>query len=140
MKRLLGVDYGTKRIGLALSDPLGITVQPLLTIHRKTLKTDIEQIKNIVLEKEVEKMIFGLPVNMNDTPGTLTEQVKDFAAKLSEETKIPVDFCDERLTSHAADDFLIYKGNLSNKKRKEVKDKIAACIILRTYLDRLNLR
>ena len=140
MKRLLGVDYGTKRIGLALSDPLGITVQPVVTIHRKSLKTDLEQIKIIVLEKEVEKIIFGLPMNMNDTPGILTEQVKDFAERLSGETKIPVEFCDERLTSRAADDLLIYKGRLSNKKRKEVKDKIAACIILRTYLDKLDLK
>ncbi|MCB4792845.1 MAG: Holliday junction resolvase RuvX [Elusimicrobia bacterium] len=136
--RLLGIDYGTKRIGLALSDPLGITVQPLLVISRKSLKDDIEKIKDIVLNKEVDKIILGLPMNMNDTPGILCKEIKDFANRLSQEIKIAVEFCDERLTSHEADNILINEAKLSNDKRKQIKDKIAACIILQTYLDRRN--
>jgi putative Holliday junction resolvase len=134
--RLIGIDYGTKRIGIAVSDALGITVTPLTVIKRKTEAQDIEEIRKIVLEKEAERIVIGLPLNMNGTPGILTGEIEAFAAKLKVATGVEIDYCDERLTSHEAEGFLIHKANMSREKRKEVKDKIAAYLILQTYLEK----
>ena len=138
--RLLGIDYGTKRIGLAITDPLEITVQPVSVLHRKSLASDLLQIKNLIIEKEVSKIVLGMPQNMDGTPGSLSAQVREFADILVKETNIPVEFVNEGLTSHEAGDFLINKAGVGHKKVKAIKDKIAACIILQTYLERPNTK
>lgn len=136
--RLLGIDYGTKRIGLAVTDPLGITVRPVSVLHRKSLQSDIAEIKNMIIEKGVTTIVLGLPQNMDGTPGILSGQVREFADILVKETNIPVEFCNEGLTSHEAGDFLVNTAGVSHRKVKAVKDKIAACIILQTYLEKIN--
>lgn len=135
MSRILAIDYGKKRIGLALSDPLGITANPLSVLHRKSLSEDIKKIKSIIEEKEVGKVVLGLPLNMDGTPGILTEEIKSFAKKIEKEVNIDVEFHDERLTTHEAENLLIEEANMSREKRKKIKDKIAACLILKSYLE-----
>ena len=134
--RIIGIDYGRKRIGLAVSDALGILVTPLSVITRKTEAQDLAEIKKIAEDKEAEKIVMGMPLNMDGTPGLLTDEINRFADKIRELLKLPVEFCDERLTTYEAEKFLIDQADMSREKRKGVKDKIAACLILQTYLEK----
>jgi len=132
--RILGMDLGEKRIGLSLSDPLGITAQGLKTIKRTDLETDLQQLKEIIEEKKVKKIVVGLPRNMDGTLGPQAEKVKQFIAFLIQEISIEVVYWDERLTTIAAERVLI-GGGVSRKKRKKFIDKLAAVIILQSFLD-----
>lgn len=135
--RLMGLDIGEKTIGVALSDPFGWTAQGLKTIRRKGIKSDLNEIITIAHEFGVEKIVAGLPKNMNNTIGPSGERVIAFCEKLKGVFKSEIIFQDERLTTVAAEKMLI-EADVSRKKRKEVIDTVAAVYILQTYLDKLN--
>lgn len=132
--RKLAIDLGSKRIGLAVSDPLDITAQPIGYIKRSDLKTEADQISAFIEEFDVSELIVGLPLDMIGTFGEQAKKAHAYADLLKQELKIPVKTWDERLTTKQAEDMLI-KAGVSRKKRKEVIDSLAAVIILQNYLD-----
>ena len=132
--RIMGLDIGDKTIGVAVSDLMGLTAQGVTTIKRVGKKKDIEAIKQIIAEKQVNKIVSGLPKNMNGTVGPQGEKVQKFCELLKEETNLPIEFWDERLSTVAAERSLI-EGNVRRKNRKKVIDMLAAVIILQGYLD-----
>ncbi len=134
MKRIMGLDVGDKTIGVAVSDLMGLTAQGIKTIRREGIKKDLQEIENIIKEKDVEKIVLGLPKNMNGSLGPQGEKVIKFSEKLKEKIAIGIDFWDERLTTVAAERSLI-EGDVSRKKRKKVIDMLAAVLILQGYLD-----
>lgn len=131
--RLLGIDPGEKRIGVAVSDPLGITAQGLEVINYKNIDEAIERIEQICREYEILTIVVGNPLNMSGSKGTASEKAEEFAALLRQKVSVEVEMIDERLTSSSAEKLLI-SGGASRKKRRQVKDKIAAVLILETYL------
>ena len=132
--RILGIDPGEKRIGLALSDPLGITAQGLPTLRVTSPVNAVRQIAVIAGQSEVSTIIIGLPLNMDGTEGEQARRAYRLGARLKEMLQLPVLFRDERLTSRQAERVLL-EGNLSRKRRKKEIDRIAAQIILQSYLD-----
>ena len=136
-KALLAFDYGEKRLGLAVSDLLLMTANPLTIIYRSELKKDIEQIKKIVAEKEVGGLVFGLPLQMDGSEGNTAEEVRKFAKIVEKEIDLPQLFWDERLSSRAVESFLIKEMDMSRAKRKQVLDSSAAGYILQGVLDAL---
>ena len=132
--RIMGLDIGDKTIGVAVSDLMGLTAQGVTTIKRAGKKKDIEAIKQIIAEKQVNKIVSGLPKNMNGTVGPQGEKVQKFCELLKEETNLPIEFWDERLSTVAAERSLI-EGNVRRENRKKVIDMLAAVIILQGYLD-----
>lgn len=134
MGRILSIDYGEKRIGLALSDELKITAQPFDVIINDDIKTTIEKIFSIVSEKNVEKIILGLPLNLKGQKHEQAKIIEKFKIMLEEKVAIPVIFQDERLTSAEAVKILS-KGGVRTGKNKGKIDKLAASILLQTYLD-----
>ena len=116
-----------------------MTATPYKILQRTNLDTDIQEIKNIIREKEVGAMVFGLPLQMNGEEGDIAGEVRAFAAKLQEATGLPCLFWDERLSSSAVESFLIKEADLSRAKRKKVLDAGAAAYILQGALDRLGL-
>lgn len=139
MERILGIDYGSRRIGLALSDLLGITAQPLLVIERTSLTADIEKIETVVRDSGVTKIVIGMPFNMDGTEGNLAGDVKAFAKRLQEKFNIAVEFTDERLTTAQTERMLVEEADLSREKRKKVRDKLAAALLLQSYMDQHSL-
>lgn len=137
MMRIMGLDVGDKRIGVALSDLMGWTAQGLETIHRTNIKSDLQRIETIIKEHDVKKIVVGLPKNMNGTLGPQSEKVVEFAERLKKRTNLEIIFWDERLTTVAAERTLI-EADVSRKKRKTVIDKVAAIHILQGYLDSPN--
>ncbi|MCC5911488.1 MAG: Holliday junction resolvase RuvX [Clostridiaceae bacterium] len=135
--RIMGLDVGDKRTGVALSDLMGWTAQGLETIERVSIKKDITRIVEITEEYKVEKIVVGLPKNMNGTVGPQGEKVMDFVERLKKRVNIEIVLWDERLTTVAAEKSLI-KADVSRKKRKTVIDKVAATYILQGYLDSIN--
>jgi len=131
--RALGIDVGTVRVGLALSDPLGYTAQPLEVIKRTNPARDLEAVRRIVEEKQVEVLVVGLPLNMNGTEGPAAEMARAFAALLTP-LALPIEFVDERTSSLMADAVLV-QADISRAKRKQVRDKMAAALLLQTWLD-----
>ncbi len=134
--RALGIDHGTKRIGLAISDELGIIAQPLEYVLAEPFAKVLERIKQIIREKEVELLVVGMPRNMDGSYGPAALKVQEFVAVLNETLTIPIKTWDERLTSAQANRFLI-EGNVRRQKRKEKVDQTAAAILLQSYLDGL---
>ena len=134
MKKMLGLDIGEKNIGIAVSDGLGITAQPLTTIRRKSTNTDIEAIKKIIEEHHAEEIVVGLPKNMDGSIGIQAQKAIQFADKLKQCLDVRVTLRDERLTTVIAEKAML-EGDLSRKKRKKRIDKIAAQLILQNYLD-----
>ncbi|HMM05793.1 MAG TPA: Holliday junction resolvase RuvX [Clostridiales bacterium] len=133
--RILSLDVGTKNIGMAVCDPLGITAQPLPTIRRRDdLCGDLRQIDDAVRRYQVERIVVGLPKNMNGTEGPSCSMAKEFAAAVEKETGLPIVYWDERLTSKMAESAMI-EADLSRKKRKREVDSLAAILILQNYLD-----
>lgn len=137
--RILGMDVGDKTIGLAISDPLGITAQGLMTIKRKDMKSDINQLKEIIEKYGVQTIVIGMPKNMNNTLGPRAKAVSEFAERLQDEIGINYEFYDERLTTVEAEKILL-QSDVSRKKRKKVIDKMAAVLILQSYLDNIKKR
>lgn len=131
--RALGLDVGSVRVGLALSDPLGMTAQPLSVLRRTTPERDFAEIKKIIEKHEVDHLILGLPVNMDGSEGEAVKSVRLFAELLSP-LNLPVEFVDERLTTVMAEAVLL-EADLRRDKRKQVRDKVAAALILQTWLD-----
>ncbi len=135
MGRYLGIDYGKKRIGLSVSDIMGIMAQPLDVIDSKGLKNNIENILKIIKEREISCVVVGNPVNMNASEGEMSKFVMEFVEELKKITDIKVEIIDERLTTAQAERVLIEEANISREKRKTIRDKLAATFILQTYLD-----
>jgi putative Holliday junction resolvase len=133
MKKIMGIDIGEKRIGIAISDSLGYTAQGVETYARAG-EGDAAYIAGKAKELGASLVVAGLPLNMNGSEGPAVQNVREFAARL-EELGIEVAFQDERLTTVSAERFLI-EADVSRKKRRQVVDKLAAVYILRAYLDR----
>lgn len=133
--RILGIDSGEKRIGISISDELGITAQGLPTIKSANEIEDLKNIKEIIDQYGVEKIVLGLPINMNGSLGEQAKKAISFAEKLKSSFQLPVELEDERLTTSKAEKFLI-ETDRSRKKRKKVIDKMSAIIILQSFLDR----
>ena len=133
--RIMGLDIGDKTIGVAVSDLMGLTAQGVKTVKRVGKKKDIEALKEIIKERHVNKIVSGLPKNMNGTLGPQGEKVIKFCELLEEETGIKIEYWDERLSTVAAEKTLI-QGNVRRENRKGVIDMVAAVIILQGYLDR----
>ncbi|MFX4263203.1 Holliday junction resolvase RuvX [Pelotomaculum propionicicum] len=133
--RVLGLDLGDKRIGVALSDPMGWTAQGLDVITGGGgSKGDIRRIREIALKHEVEKVVVGLPLNMDGSTGPRAEKARDFAGRLARALDLPVELWDERLTTVEAERLLI-EADMKRNKRRQVIDKMAAVLILQNYLD-----
>lgn len=132
--RVLGLDIGDKRIGVAVSDSFGWTAQSIKVISRVELEKDIAEIMNIIDEYGVEKIVVGLPKNMDGSLGPRAEKTIDFIKELKLEIDLPIVLWDERLSTVAATRTLL-EADVSRRKRKEVVDKLAAVIILQGYLD-----
>lgn len=135
--RILGLDVGSKTIGVAMSDPLGWTAQGITTIKRKNFKEDIAAVQKIYDDNNVEKIVVGLPKNMNGTIGTTAEMVIDLCDRFKKEFSPEIIMWDERLTTVAAHKAML-EADLSREKRKKIVDKIAAIYILQGYLDRIS--
>lgn len=133
--RIMGLDVGDKTIGIAVSDALGWTAQGVETIRRTNIKEDLKRLEELVKEKEVHKMIVGLPKNMNGTLGPQGEKVLEFVEKLKKRfNTLEIILWDERLTTVAAERTLI-SADVRREKRKQVIDMVAATYILQGYLD-----
>lgn len=135
--RIMGLDFGSKTVGVALSDSLLITAQGLEIIRRKDenkLRQTLARIEEIIVEYEVEEIVLGLPKNMNATEGVRVELTMEFKEKLERRTGLPVHMWDERLTTVQADNIMMEAG-VRRENRKEYVDKIAATLILQGYLD-----
>lgn len=138
MNKILGLDVGDVWIGVAISDALMLTAQPLMTIKRESNKIAYEKIHEIIKENKVEKVVVGLPKNMNNTIGPQSEKVIKFSEKLKNKFKVEIEYVDERMTTLMAEQVLI-EGSVRRENRKKYIDKIAATYILQSYLDRINL-
>lgn len=134
--RILGIDYGDKRIGLSVCDELGLTAQGLATIVRKDMERDIEAIAEYIREYNIEKIVIGYPVMLDGTEGIQCEKVNNFADIIGSRFSLSVIKWDESLSTKEAERILI-EADMSRKKRKRVVDKLAAIIILQGYLDYL---
>ena len=137
--RIMGLDFGSKTVGVAISDPLLITAQGIEIIRRKDenkLRQTLARIEELITEYEVEEIVLGLPKNMNDTLGVRAELSLEFKEKLERRTGLPVTMWDESLTTVAADKTMMEAG-IRREHRKEYVDKIAAVFILQGYLDYL---
>jgi putative holliday junction resolvase len=134
--RVLTLDVGEKRIGVAASDPLGIIAQGVTVIARKDHETDFNEIKRIAREYKADSVVVGMPVNMDGTKGKSAEKVNEFVEALKGRLSIPVSTYDERLSTKESEKFLI-SADVSRKKRKGIIDKMAAQLILESYLERL---
>ncbi|TCT27076.1 putative Holliday junction resolvase [Melghiribacillus thermohalophilus] len=133
--KILGLDVGEKTIGVAVSDAFGWTAQGIKTIKWDGMfKTVEDELKNLIHEYQIEKIVVGLPKNMNGTIGERGTACQQFAAKLQDTFNIKVELWDERLTTMAAERVLL-SADMSRAKRKKVIDKMAAVIILQSYLD-----
>jgi putative Holliday junction resolvase len=132
--RILGLDVGDVLIGVAVSDPLRIVAQGLVSITRVVLKEDVEAVKRLVNQYEVGQIVVGLPRMMDGEIGIQAQKVLNFVESLRKEVKVPVVLWDERLTTVAASRILI-EADISRRKRKKVVDKVAAILILQGYLD-----
>ena len=133
--RIMGIDLGSKRIGIAISDEMCWTAQGIKVIKRVGINRDIEEIIKLVKEYSIDEIVVGLPVNMNGTIGKQAESVLIFVERLKSKINIPVATWDERLSTVAVTRVLL-EGNVKRNKRKEVVDKMAAVYILQGYLDR----
>jgi len=134
--RILALDHGTVRIGVAVSDELKLIATPLEYIPAEPFADFLVRLKEIIHEKEIELIIVGMPRNMDGSYGPAALKVQEFVAALKDAITIPIKTLDERLTTVQAQRFLI-QGNVRREKRKEKVDKTAAAILLRNYLDSL---
>ena len=137
-KRILALDPGTKRIGVALSDEMGWIAQPLETFERRSIAVDLKHIQQLVHDHEVGRVIIGMPYRLDGSVGPAAEQVEECRAVLEGVLTVPVIPWDERLTSKSAEAMLI-EANVSRKKRKGAVDRVAAAILLQSYLESLSV-
>ncbi len=132
--RILGIDYGRRRLGLAISDEGGILASPLSVYARRGEKEDLTFLSNLASERKAERIVLGLPLNMDGSSGEMADEVVAFAAALREESGLLVGTFDERLTSVEAERVLV-QANLSRKRRKGLRDSLSAVLILQGYLE-----
>lgn len=133
--RLMGLDPGTKTIGIALSDLMGMVATPLITLKRTKFTRDAAELARIVVEHEVGGLVIGLPISMDGSEGPRCQSVRDFARALDAELALPFAFWDERLSTTAVERVLIGEADLTRKKRADVVDRAAAAFILQGALD-----
>lgn len=133
--KAMGIDYGSVRIGIAMSDPLRIISSPFETYVRKNIDADVDYILGLVKTNNVTTIVFGMPLNMDGTQSDTGIAVKEFAQKIAEGCDCEIIFQDERLSSVEAEEFLI-QANIKREQRKAMIDKIAAQIILQSFLER----
>ncbi len=133
-RRILGLDVGSRRIGVAVSDPLGITAQGLETLHRKNKKYDLQYLNRIIRDYEVTEIVVGLPLRMSGVEGIQAEKIQAFAEDLRKHFKLPVHLWDERLTSAEANR-LLRETDLSIEKRGQAVDRMAAILILQGWME-----
>jgi putative Holliday junction resolvase len=134
--RILALDHGTKRIGIAISDELKMIAQPMEFVAAEPFIDFVTRLKEIIREKEVELILIGMPRNMDGSYGPAALKVQEFIAVLKDTVAIPIKTWDERLTSAQAQRFLI-QGGVRRQERKQKVDKMAASILLQSYLDSL---
>ncbi len=132
--RIMGIDYGSKRIGVAISDPSCTMAHPLDTILVREDGSHMERLKAIVSDYDVSKIVVGLPYNMDGSTGDSANKVMQWSGELQTELGLPVELWDERLTTYEAHELLIH-FKVKGQKRRQIVDKIAASIILKSYLD-----
>lgn len=137
--RIMGLDFGSKTVGVAVSDPLGITAQPIEIVRRKSenkLRQTLARIEELIREYQVTQLVLGLPKNMNNTLGERAEKSLEFKEMLERRTGLPVVMWDERLTTVEANRALM-EGNVRREERSKYVDALAAVLILQGYLDRI---
>ena len=132
--KVLGLDVGKRRIGLAVSDGMGITAQGLSTLERRGIDRDIGELKKLIKVHTVKEVVVGLPLNMDGSLGGGAREVVDFADRLKLDLGLPVNLWDERLTTKEAEAILL-AADISRKKRRRAVDRLAAQLILQGYLD-----
>jgi putative holliday junction resolvase len=132
--RILGLDVGSKRIGLAISDPLGITAQGLETLQRQNKRSDFAQLEQVIREHRVAEIVIGLPLRMTGAEGIQAEKMQGFADQIRRRFRLPVHLWDERLSSAQANR-LLRETDMSIKRRGEVVDQMAAVLILQSWMD-----
>jgi len=132
--RSFGLDVGSKTLGVAISDALGITAQPLTTVRRSNLRADLAQLRRLAEEHDVRHAVVGLPLNMDGTEGPSAAEARRVGAAVAEALHIPVEYWDERLTTVAASRALV-EADVSRARRREVVDQVAAALILQGWLD-----
>ncbi|NQV84580.1 MAG: Holliday junction resolvase RuvX [Rhodospirillales bacterium] len=137
-QRLLGLDIGSKTIGLALSDVSRLLASPAETIRRTKFTKDVLRLKTIIAQEDVGGLVLGLPVSMDGTEGPRCQSTRDFAINLLEHIDLPIAFWDERLSTAAVQRVLIKEADMTRKRRGEVVDKMAAAYILQGALDAMN--
>jgi putative holliday junction resolvase len=133
--RIAALDVGEARIGIAVSDELGITAQGVGVVQRRGGRHDLEALAERLAPYQPERLVVGLPLNMNGTEGPQAEKVRAFATRVAEHLALPLEFSDERLTTVAAERTLL-EADLSRRRRRDLIDQVAATLILQTYLDR----
>lgn len=131
MTRYLGIDYGTKRVGIAISDGLGLTARPLEVVARGEV---VERVADIVASYDVTRLIIGLPTALGGHEGASAEGARDLGRELAAATGVDIEFVDEKFTSRMAEEALLDSG-MKRRRRRETVDKVAAAIILQAYLD-----
>lgn len=136
--RILGIDYGERRIGLALSDELGLTAQPLGTLVRTNRRNDLRRLREIVRRHAVRRIVVGHPLTLAGTAGEMAAEIGRFAARIERELGLPVELSDERLSSWEAEQVLTLTraGRRRQRAGRPVLDQVAAAVILRDYLER----
>lgn len=133
--RILAIDYGRKRIGLALSDELGLTAQPLATVVRTNRRDNLRRLRDICLTQGVGRIIVGYPLHLSGEAGEMAQETARFAERLKKETGIHVELLDERLTSWAARQMIAELEPSQSARKKRAIDDVAAALLLREYLD-----
>ncbi len=136
MKKIIGLDIGTKRIGIATSDPLGILATSLEVYNRRNMYLDIRYIKTLQDKFEADTIVIGLPLKLDGSEGQSVDMVKEFAEELKKISSANIVFQDERLSTVSAEKILL-EANVRREKRKTVIDQVAATIILQNYLDKM---
>ncbi len=135
--RVLGMDVGERRVGLAVSDPMGWNAHSYAVMQRSSEEKELAYLQQVCREMEITQLVSGLPKNMDGTLGPKALEVESYARRMAELLALPLEFVDERLTTVSAHRMLL-EADLSRRKRKEVVDKVAAAYILQTWLDRKN--
>ncbi len=134
-RRILAIDFGTRRIGLAVSDPLGITAQGMPTLLRKNKRTDLAVLREVLARNQVQEIVVGLPLRLSGAESASTEKAREFAELLRKEFSLPVHLWDERFTSVEANRVL-RESEMSIRKRGEAVDRLSAVLILQAFLER----
>ncbi|OGQ17672.1 MAG: Holliday junction DNA helicase RuvA [Deltaproteobacteria bacterium RIFCSPHIGHO2_02_FULL_40_11] len=132
--RLMALDVGSRRIGVAISDAMGWTAQPITTLERTTLQEDFKKIEALLHEYEVDTLVVGYPQGLSQNITPQTQKVIDFVEKLKKQVTCPIEIWDESFTTRQAEEVLL-EANISRRKRKKAIDKLAAVFILKSYMD-----